>query len=331
MRYPKISIVTPSYNQGDYIEKTLVSVAKQAYPNYEHIVMDGGSTDRTVEVLETWSERLTYWESQPDRGQSHAINKGLARSTGEILTWLNSDDQLTESALFRVAEAFEEDPEPALVYGNCLLLSETGSEKLSLPTQDTRTLLGGMSFAQPASFFSRWAYEQFGPLNETLDFAMDYDFFMPVAQQAERVRYLPHTLAKYLYHAESKSVQHNAAFAREYALILQKLLRSAGDAAAGWVEKLKAADLWESETMAIGTYAFSEPIPDEQLREAVLRNMVSQVKYYYAATELRKARHRLAWIKDEAPAFFRNEPQLAATYQRTRWLTPWLLRWLRRF
>jgi glycosyltransferase involved in cell wall biosynthesis len=109
--YPKISIVTPSFNQGRFIEKTILSVIEQDYPNLEYIIIDGGSTDESVEVIKKYDQHLAYWVSEPDRGQSHAINKGFERATGEIFGWLNSDDWYHPGALKAVAEAFAANPE----------------------------------------------------------------------------------------------------------------------------------------------------------------------------------------------------------------------------
>jgi glycosyltransferase involved in cell wall biosynthesis len=108
---PKISIVTPSFNQGRFIEKTILSVIEQDYPNLEYIIIDGGSTDESVEIIKKYEKHLAYWVSEPDRGQSHAINKGFERATGEIFGWLNSDDWYHPGALKALAEAFAANPE----------------------------------------------------------------------------------------------------------------------------------------------------------------------------------------------------------------------------
>ena len=111
---PRISIVTPSFNQGQFIEKTICSVLDQNYPNLEYVVIDGGSTDETVEIIKKYAKHLTYWVSEPDRGQSHAINKGLAHCTGDVFNFLNSDDYLEPGALFHVAEAWNEKTDAAV-------------------------------------------------------------------------------------------------------------------------------------------------------------------------------------------------------------------------
>ncbi|MGF1534105.1 MAG: glycosyltransferase family 2 protein [Bernardetiaceae bacterium] len=328
MKHPTISIVTPSFNQGQYITQTLDSVLIQGYPACEHIVMDGGSQDATPEILSAYGEQLHYWESVPDQGQSHAINKGFARSTGSILTWLNSDDQLLPGTLDAVAEAFRQNPELDLLYGDCVLFTESGKERVSRPEQPAEALLGGMIFAQPASFFSRRMYERFGPLSQDLHFAMDYDFFLPIAQEGQTT-YLDRPLARYLYHTESKSVTHNAGFAREYAQVLGKLLLSSGEAGARWYARLCRDGVLRPVTET-ARYAFTSSPTEAQLRQAILYNLVSQAKYYYAATDLRAAYRLLSWIKAEDVHFFRQYPQLPSTYWRSRWVpAPLMRRWRR--
>lgn len=327
MAYPRISIITPSFNQGKYIQATLESVQAQGYPDYEHIVMDGGSHDNTCNILQAQTDTLTYWESTPDRGQSHAINKGLERSTGHILTWLNSDDQLMPETLFRVAEQFERNPELDLLYGDCILFDEQGNERLSKPENHPERLLGGMTFAQPASFFSRRAYERFAPLSEALNYAMDYHFFLPMALEGN-THYLPHTLARYLYHTESKSVTHNADFAREYGQVLQKLLQTFPEQSQEWQSKLRQQGFWLPE-LSVPRYELEADLQDEQLRQAVFYNLVSQAKYFYAALELREVRKRLSWLRQEMPDLFGSEPQLESTLRRTQWLPAPLMRLLR--
>ena len=117
MNYPRISIVTPSFNQGKYIEQTIQSVLSQNYPNLEYIIIDGGSTDGTVEIIKKYEQQLTYWISEPDKGQTDAINKGFAKCTGEIFNWINSDDYYSPNSLHIVAEVFSENPTAKVVCG----------------------------------------------------------------------------------------------------------------------------------------------------------------------------------------------------------------------
>ena len=126
--YPKISIVVPSYNQGRFIGKTLESVISQAYPNLELIVVDGGSKDSTVEVIEQYASHIKWWVSESDEGQGSAINKGMSHATGEVLAWLNSDDCLMPGALFRVADRFMKSPDIDVVYGHRVLIDDDGMD-----------------------------------------------------------------------------------------------------------------------------------------------------------------------------------------------------------
>ena len=116
--YPSISIVTPSFNQGEFLEDTLKSVLAQAYPELEYIVVDGGSTDDSVDIIQRYAEQLDWWVSEADHGQSEAINKGFRQATGELIGWVNSDDLLMPGTLLKVAEAFENNPDAVLVYGD---------------------------------------------------------------------------------------------------------------------------------------------------------------------------------------------------------------------
>src|ERR1035437_4288596 len=125
--YPKISVITPSFNQGKYLESTIKSVLEQDYPNLEYIVIDGGSEDNSVEIIKKYEKHLAYWESVKDKGQSHAINKGFAIATGEILAWLNSDDTYEQNAIYNIAEWFRKYPELDFIYGDVNIIDEKGA------------------------------------------------------------------------------------------------------------------------------------------------------------------------------------------------------------
>jgi len=124
MNLPKISIVTPSFNQGQYIEETILSIVNQNYPNLEYIIIDGGSTDNTVEIIKKYEKHLAYWVSEKDKGQSEAINKGFRKATGDIVCWINSDDFFMPGSLLKVGERFAKDNSLDLLNGHCLLIDE---------------------------------------------------------------------------------------------------------------------------------------------------------------------------------------------------------------
>ena len=128
--WPKISIITPSYNQGEFLERTILSVIEQNYPNLEYIIIDGGSTDGSVDIIQKYADKLAYWISEKDNGQTHAINKGFKKATGEIVAWLNSDDELCEGALMAVASVFMEHDEADFVFGNQYSIDSNGKIKI---------------------------------------------------------------------------------------------------------------------------------------------------------------------------------------------------------
>ncbi len=177
IQWPKISIVTPTYNQGQFIEETIRSILLQNYPNLEYIIIDGGSTDQAVEIIKKYEPWLTYWVSEKDRGQSHAINKGAEKSTGQIFNWINSDDCLDANALHRIAKSFLN--EDTLCFcGTALIVFDDNKKdsilfRTTLLDKDINTHLANCSFSQPATFFRMSAYRSITPLEETLHMNMD--------------------------------------------------------------------------------------------------------------------------------------------------------------
>jgi len=186
LSWPKISIVTPSFNQGDYIEKTIRSVLLQGYPNLEYIIIDGGSADQTVEVIKKYEPWINFWVSEKDNGQSHAINKGLAKTSGELLGWLNSDDYYLPGALFKVAMAYLEDTSVGAVYGQGHIVDTAGAiihtPKL---VQVTKASLFEWSFdndfMQPSCLFTRKAWQESGSIDESLYFSFDVEYWIRIA------------------------------------------------------------------------------------------------------------------------------------------------------
>ena len=215
--WPKISIVTPSYNQGAFIEETILSIANQGYPNVEHIVIDGGSDDETKSVLARYAHVLAYAVSEPDRGQSDAINKGMARATGEILTWLNSDDRLAPGALAAVALAFHYS-KADIVAGIAELYKDgelvgrhvTACSNGPLPLDDIldldRCWQAGQFFYQPEVMFTRELWERAGGrVEETLTYSMDYELWARFAEVGARIHVIGRPVAQFRMHASQKT------------------------------------------------------------------------------------------------------------------------------
>lgn len=185
--WPKISIVTPSYNQGRFIEETIRSVLLQGYPDLEYIIMDGGSTDNSVEIIEKYGKWLTYWVSEPDSGQSTAINRGFKKASGEIYSWLNSDDYLLKNALQRISIAYRSSPEAGGWFGAGLWVNNDGSIRhVFRPKRlDAEGLADWREnvILQPACFFSEKAWQKCGPLKEDLYYGMDFDLWLKIAKR----------------------------------------------------------------------------------------------------------------------------------------------------
>ena len=209
---PRISIVTPSYNQGDYLEATITSVLSQNYPNLEYFIIDGNSTDDSVNVIKRYADRLTYWVSEPDRGQSHAINKGFARATGDIFTWLNSDDRLEPGTLMTVAEEAQKFPDAGAFVGEGRMVNRAGrvvyyKRPAELTFEGFCRWLDHGNFMQPSCFFRRSAWEIAGPLDESIHVAMDVDLWLRMVRRVE-FRPIHRLLSTALAHEHAKTQAH---------------------------------------------------------------------------------------------------------------------------
>lgn len=207
-KLPKISVVVPSYNQGRFLEATLLSLLEQHYPALELIVVDGGSTDDSVDILRRHAHRLTWWVSEPDAGQSAAINKGFAHSSGEIMAWLNSDDLCAPGALARVAGHFLKHPQTQAVYGDRVVIDAAGLEigRWILPRHSRRVLRWADFVPQESLFWRREAWEKAGgKLDESLRFAMDWDFLLRLAACGLKIQHYSGILGIFRVHAEQKT------------------------------------------------------------------------------------------------------------------------------
>lgn len=206
---PLVSIVTPSYNQAAYLEATIQSVLSQDYPRIEYLVVDGGSTDGSAAVIERYAHRLAWWVSEKDRGQTHAINKGFASSSGEIMAWLNSDDTFEPGTVSQAVEYFAAHPEARFIYGEANYIDRAGRVVGRFQARQTdfrRLMQGYVHIPQQATFWRRDLWDQVGPLDENLHFAMDYDLWVRAARLTPLV-YLPGRVwANFRLHDDSKSI-----------------------------------------------------------------------------------------------------------------------------
>jgi glycosyltransferase involved in cell wall biosynthesis len=197
--WPRVSITTPSYNQGPFLEETIRSVLLQGYPDLEYTVVDGGSGDESVEIIRKYERWLAYWVSEPDKGQSDAINRGFDRASGEILAWINSDDVYEPGSILRVVTHLADAPECALVYGNGWYIDAYGTKTHGckwIRPFDRELLLTFNFILQPAAFWRRLLWEETGRLEVAYHWAMDWDWFIRATTQ-RRPDYLPLDLARY--------------------------------------------------------------------------------------------------------------------------------------
>ncbi|HEX8431067.1 MAG TPA: glycosyltransferase family 2 protein [Longimicrobium sp.] len=232
--WPRITLVTPSYNQGRYIEETIRSVLLQGYPNLEYVVFDGGSTDETVEILRRYDRWITHWASERDRGQTHAIAKGLDAATGDLFNWINSDDQLTPGALQEVGRVWALD-RPHLVVGRCLTVDadDRGLVHEWLPRAPRRPTdflkPDAVILAQPSTYLDTAMLREIGGVREELHYVMDWELYLRMTlrlrdrlRSAETMELLSTALA----HPDAKTTAHPAEFGREARRVVRENRRN---------------------------------------------------------------------------------------------------------
>jgi glycosyltransferase involved in cell wall biosynthesis len=230
--WPEISIVTPSYNQGRFIEEAIRSVLLQGYSNLEYIIIDGGSTDETVDIIKKYEPWLAYWESEPDKGQSHAINKGLEKSTGKFFNWHNSDDILMPSSLATMARAMLEHPQAGYVHGRRIFIDDKGkvrggnkndySNKISFSPVLTASVSALKTGSQPACLMDRKLVIQAGKVDENLHYIMDIDLLLRIALIKNPI-YVDSPLTYVRIHPDTKSLRWNSQRARERIYVANKI------------------------------------------------------------------------------------------------------------
>lgn len=208
---PKVSIITPSFNQGHFIEASIQSVLAQDYPNIEYILVDGGSKDESVEIIQKYQDRVAWWVSETDKGHADALNKGFSHASGEILAWLNSDDIYFPGAVSEAVAFLREHPQTGMVYADADLIDESGQTigKFASKQVDYRRLLrGSVHIPQATTFFRADLWRQVGPLSLTLFFSFDYDLWVRLAKVSQ-LSYVPRRWANFRMHELGKSVKND--------------------------------------------------------------------------------------------------------------------------
>ena len=305
---PRVSIVTPSYNQARFIEETIRSVLLQGYPNLEYSIIDGGSTDDSVEIIRKYAPWLAYSVSEPDRGQSHAINRGWRGATGEILAWLNSDDMYGPEAVGQAAKFLLAHPMTDMVYGDCRMIDEHGKFMKWCPTMafDLKVLLRSVWFiAQQATFIRRRVIDKVGELNEELDLVMDWELWLRIALAGFNIQYFQKELASFRKWTGAKTSSQSERSGQE---------------------KLKVLDA-----------LFSEPVLPSTLRTVRKRAYGHVHRFmginYYTLHQMPQARHHLLKAVRMYPSCLRDgstsKPLLLLLMGKN--LTIWLTRWKSKF
>ena len=206
---PLVSIITPSFNQAPYLEAAIRSVLEQDYPCIEYMIVDGGSTDGSVSIIKKYADKLAWWVSEPDKGQTDAINKGFERARGQILAWINSDDSYEPGAVAAAVTYLQEHPEVGMVYADCNFIDEQGRVigKFSAAQTDYKRLRQGyVHIPQQTTFFRAELWHAVGPLDQSFYFAMDYDLWVRIAVRTA-IKYLPgQTWASFRIHTSGKTI-----------------------------------------------------------------------------------------------------------------------------
>ena len=205
---PLVTIVTPSYNQEDFIEETIQSVINQDYENIQYIIVDGGSTDGSVAIIRRYKDKISKWISECDQGQTDAINKGFSFAEGEIIKWLNSDDTMLPHAVSEAVQFLTDNPTIGLIYGDANYIDKDSEVIGRFPAAQTtlkKLRSGYVHIPQQASFFRKSLWDQVGPLDPKFYFAMDYDLWVRLASVSE-IKYLPNLWANFRLHENAKTV-----------------------------------------------------------------------------------------------------------------------------
>jgi glycosyltransferase involved in cell wall biosynthesis len=204
--YPRITIITPSYNQAEFLERTILSILNQSYPNLEYIIIDGGSTDESIEIIKKYEKYLSYWVSERDKGQAEAINKGFKMATGDLVAWQNSDDTYLSGALEKVVKAYTEHPEHDIFFGNIHLINSSDDiirEMRFHPFSVKHLIYYDWNLSSQATFWRKRVFEKVGYL-QNFNVGFDWEWFIRLAYNGFRFRFIHEFLGAYRIHSGSK-------------------------------------------------------------------------------------------------------------------------------
>ena len=225
MSSPLVSIITPSYNQAKYLESTIQSVLAQEYANLEYIIVDGGSTDESVEIIQKYEDRISWWVSEPDNGQADAINKGFRRAQGAFIAWLNSDDLYLPGAISEAVAALQADPALGMVFGDAITIDSEGNplNRLSFGDWGLPELMRFRIICQPAVFVRQSALEKAGYPDENFHFMLDHHFWLRIASVG-RINHISKLWAAARHHPAAKNVSLAPKFSSETYQVLEWMM-----------------------------------------------------------------------------------------------------------
>ncbi len=275
MALPLISIITPSFNQGIYLEETIHSIISQNYPALEYIVIDGGSTDNSKDIIKKYEKQITYSVSEKDKGQSDAINKGFRKATGEIIAWLNSDDVYFPDTIQTVAHIFLNNPELDLIYGDVEQFYETGkTEYYKVNDFEPLDFLSRVSIHQPSVFWRRKVLEEVGLLDENLHYLMDYDLWMRIFFNYKTFK-IDKLLSRFRIHSKSKTNNKAPGLYLDYRKVFSRFINSYPYNQN--IEILKILRIYDNERDI--HYTYKQQLPEDILNKAFInyiRNCIIQ-------------------------------------------------------
>jgi len=302
---PKITIVTPTKNQGEFIEETIRSILLQNYPNLEYIIIDGGSTDNTLQIIKKYEGWISHWVSEEDGGQTHAINKGFKLASGEIINWINSDDLLAPNGLFNVIERFEKNPDVHFVHGQNLTLDLEGKPQLFEPPNLNNLALeylGSFPYVQPACFYKRSVLKTTGLLDESFHITMDKDFFVRIALNFN-IKYIDRPIAIFREQKNAKTCHYSGQWDEERVKVFSKLMRSVG-AEKEIISTLQSIGIYDSERES---YPLKRKFSIKEIIEVVSIFMRDSIKLNFFAGNFEKSYQLAKCLKKEFPEFFVEE------------------------
>lgn len=302
--FPKITVITPSFNQADFLEETIRSVLDQNYPNLEYIIIDGGSTDNSVNIIRNYESRLSYWVSEKDNGQSHAINKGLKKASGDIISWLCSDDLYLPDTLHEVARLFTANPDVCLLHGKSVLFGNRKKEQTiggdfkDLPLR----YFAVIPYPQPSSFFRRKVIEDTGMMDENLHFGMDYDLLVRIALSYP-ILPVDQTLSRYRLHSSSKTVSQLEKFAGDWIRVYSRFLRSV-PGTEQIITFLQGHGFYAADTISYNhTREFTAP----ELKRINSHFLFNQLVIYYEIYNRKMIHKILKLIQETDPKFYKEQ------------------------